>query len=202
MESTNLEQLMRQTRAYQYSDGLIEIMLGLLFTCLGVFIYVFRDSPAEVGIAGALVLGAVIVISGRVIQQIRLRFTYPRTGYVRLDHVPSTRFRVLRVAVALAAGILTAIVLMTVTGRADWNALALAVCFLVYFAAEWRRVGQIRWLVLAFSALLLALALAILPLTPPAAFLAMSTWLGLGLLVCGLYALVRYLRTPPAENTP
>ncbi|MDE3089297.1 MAG: hypothetical protein KGJ80_07915 [Chloroflexota bacterium] len=195
----NIERLMRQTRAYEYSDGFIEIALGILFLLVGMFIYAFRDAPSETGIIGAVVLAIVIAASNWVIWRIRQRFTWKRTGYVALNHAISVPFRVARVAIALAIGVALNILLRIATGVAIWNPLVLAVCFLVFFVSEWQRVGQTRWLVLAFSAVLVALAIAVLPFTRETAFLAMTTYIGLGMLVCGIYALIRYFRTEPVE---
>ena len=195
----NIERLMRRTRAYEYSDGLIEIALGMLFLLVGMSIYAFRGASPETGIIGAVILAIVIAASNWVIWQIRQRFTWKRTGYVALNHAISVPFRAARVVIALAIGVALNILLRIATGVAIWNPLVLAVCFLVFFVSEWQRVGQTRWLVLAFSAILVALAIAVLPFTRETAFLAMTTYIGLGMLVCGIYALIHYLRTEPAE---
>lgn len=195
----NIEQLMRQTRAYEYSDGLIEIALGMLFLLVGMFIYIFQGTSTEIGVIGAVALAIVIAASNWVIWQIRQRFTWKRTGYVALNHAISIPFRVARVIIALAIGVVLNILLRIATGVAIWNPLVLAVCFLVFFVSEWQRVGQTRWLILAFSAVLVALAVAVLPFTRETAFLAMTSYIGLGMLVCGIYALVRYLHTEPVE---
>jgi hypothetical protein len=195
----NIERLMRQTRAYEYSDGLIEIALGMLFSFVGIFIYVFQGATTETGAIGAVILGIVILAINWVIWQIRQRFTWRRTGYVALNRAIPAPFRIARVVFALAIGVALNILLRIATGVAIWSPLVLATCFLVFFVSEWQRVGQTRWLVLAFSAVLVALAIAVLPFTRETAFLAMTTYVGLGMLVCGIYALKHYLRTEPAE---
>jgi len=141
----------------------------------------------------------VIMASQWAITQIRLRFTWQRTGYAKFDRTGYQRFQVAKVVLSFAAAVAVNVLLLVLTGRATWHALMLAVWVLVYFVAEWKRFGQTRWLVLASSAMLVAFAVALLPLTRQVAFFAMTSYVGLGILACGIYALIRYLRTAPTE---
>jgi hypothetical protein len=197
--ATDVERLMRKARAYEYADGLEEIAIGLLFVLVGLAIYALPGSSPEVGAIGAVIVGAVIVASQWAITQIRLRFTWQRTGYAKFDRTGFRRFQVATIILGFAAAIAVKVLLTLVTGRATWDALMLAICVLVYFVAEWTRFGQARWLVLASSAMLVAFAITLLPLTRQVAAVAMTSYVGLGMLVCGFYTLVRYLRTAPTE---
>jgi len=197
--ATNVERLMRHARAYEYSDGLQEITMGFLLVLVGLAIYALPGSSPAVGVIGAVIVGAVIMASQWAITQIRLRFTWQRTGYAKFDRTGYQRFQVAKVVLSFAAAVAVNVLLLVLTGRATWHALMLAVWVLVYFVAEWKRFGQTRWLVLASSAMLVAFAVALLPLTRQVAFFAMTSYVGLGILACGIYALIRYLRTAPTE---
>ncbi len=197
--STDVERLVRQARAYEYADGLREIMLGLLLLFASCFIYLFRGASLETGAIGAVVLAALILASQWVIVQIRSRLTWRRTGYAGFDRTGYRRLQISRVLIGLAIGIPLAFVLTQMTGNPNWITLAAAAFFSVFFITEWQRYGQARWLVLVFSAPLIAILLALAPITRDLAFLAIMLFLALGILLCGLYALVRYLRAAPAE---
>jgi hypothetical protein len=174
--TTVIERLMRQTRAYEYADGLYEITMGLLFVLVGLAIYALPGSSPEVGAIGAVIVGAVIVASQWAITQIRLRLTWQRTGYAKFERTGYRRFQMAKVVLGFAAAIAVNALFILVTGRATWHALMLAICVLVYFVAEWKRFGQTRWLVLASSAMLVAFAVTLLPLTRQVAFFAMTSY--------------------------
>jgi hypothetical protein len=195
----SVDRLIQQTRAYEYADGLYEITIGFLFTFIGLFIYASPSSSPEVGAIGAVIVGAVIVAAQWAITQIRLRFTWQRTGYAKIDSTGSWRFQVAKFVLGFAAAITVNVLLISLTGHANWHPLMLAVCAFVYFIAEWRRFGQGRWLILATSCMVVAFLVTILPITEQLATFVMTSYLGLGILVCGVYALVRYLRTAPTE---
>lgn len=76
MESQpDLIKLKRQSIRYMDQDGLTEIMLGLMLIALG---FVFQT------IAIAIVLGLLCLPIVKLLEKVRERFTYPRTGYVKL----------------------------------------------------------------------------------------------------------------------
>ncbi len=195
----DVDRIVKQTRAYEYADGLREITLGLLLLFLAAFMYAFRDASLITGAAGAVVLAALIIFSQWVILQIRSRFTWRRTGYAGFDRTGYRRLQISRVVVGFAIGIPLALVLMQITGNPNWIALAAAAFMSVFFVTEWQRFGQARWLILALSAPLVAVLLALAPISRDVAFLAILLYVGLGVLACGLYALVRYLRQGPPE---
>ncbi len=196
---TDIERMVQQTRAYEYADGLREITLGLLLLFVSGFIYVFRGASFETGAIGAVILAALILFSQWVIVQIRSRFTWRRTGYAGFDRTGYRRLQITRVLVGFAIGIPLAFVLTLITGNPNWITLAAAAFFSVFFVAEWQRFGQARWLGLAFSAPVVAVILALLPISRDLAFLAMMLYAAAGTLACGFYALMRYLRSAPPE---
>jgi hypothetical protein len=66
--------LKRKSIRYMDQDGLTEIMLGLILIALG---FVFES------LAIAVVLALLCLLCVKLLEKVRERFTYPRTGYVK-----------------------------------------------------------------------------------------------------------------------
>ena len=197
--ATDAQQLIWQTRAYEYADGLHEITLGLIAMLLGCAItFVPAGTGSVVGVVGAVILAAVIYASTWVITQIRLRFIWPRTGYVRLNYAEFQRIRLTNLVFILAIEIALAVVMFLTLGYSN-RIVMLAVGILLFYTGEWRNCRQARWLVVGLGAPFVALAVSMLPITSYAGVLVMMLYMGLGTLANGIYALSRYLRTAPTE---
>ena len=87
--ANEIDGAVKQTQRYRYEDGLIELATGMLFLGggLGLFSWLaFTEVSNALGIT-LIVLLAVLVVGGglfikRAVEEMKLRITYPRTGYV------------------------------------------------------------------------------------------------------------------------
>jgi hypothetical protein len=194
--TTDVDQLIQGTRAYEYADGLHEITIGLLFLAVSVTIVGLRSVGAvpEAGAIGAVILAAFIQVAAWSMTQIRLRFTWPRAGYVKFNRAFYRRFQVAILAVILAAE-LALIVFLTLAAGHPHRIAAMALFVLIWSVGQWKYMGQIRALGLGLSTPFVALVITVLSTTPDAAFLALSFYIGLYTLGSGIYALVRFLQT-------
>lgn len=193
------KRLMQQTRAYEYVDGLQEITLGLIALLVGTAItFMPPEAGAIGGVVGAVILAGLIQLCTWGITEIRMRFTWPRTGYVKPNLEHSRRFRRARLAGIFAVeAILIAIMFLTM-GYSD-RLVALAIGILLFYAGEWAHCKLIRWLVVGLLAPVVVLVVTVLGIGPHAGFFVLVLYMGLGTLVNGIYALSNYMRTPPSE---
>lgn len=104
-ETSQIEQ---RVKRYWYSDGIGEMMGGVMFLVLAVYFSLQQYLGDESFISGILQAGLVLLLIGgvyvgrRVVNSAKARITYPRTGYV--EYRTNSRNAVLmRVLAALTA---------------------------------------------------------------------------------------------------
>ena len=84
-ETSQIEQRIRR---YWYSDGIGEMMGGVMFLVLAAYFSLQQYLGDESFISGMLQAGLVLLLIGgvyvgrRVVNSAKARITYPRTGYV------------------------------------------------------------------------------------------------------------------------
>lgn len=84
-ETSQIEQ---RVKRYWYSDGIGEMMGGVMFFLLAVYFSLQQYLGDESFIGGLLQAGLVLLLIGgvyigrRVVNMVKTRITYPRTGYV------------------------------------------------------------------------------------------------------------------------
>ena len=198
-ERREIEELMRRTRRYWYEDGLWEIAVGGFFLLLALLWYAQARTPqgsplwAIYAFAPILLIVLVYTLGMRLIEQVRSRHVWPRTGYVkpsRRAYWPLSRVIGLVVAALLALGFIAPSI-----ARGKWLPALWGLGFALVLAIGARFLGLRRWYALGAWALLTGLG----------AFLSPFPWLvsgalfwlalGLGWLACGIYALRRYRRS-------
>jgi hypothetical protein len=80
-----------RVKRYWYSDGIVELSIGGMFLLLGVYFgvqgYTGQHStittPLQIGLILLMIAGAVGV--SRLVNTLKIRLTYPRTGFVEYD---------------------------------------------------------------------------------------------------------------------
>ena len=81
-------QIRQRVNRYWYSDGIGEMMGGVMFFLLAVYFSLQQYLGDESFIGGLLQAGLVLLLIGgvfvgrRVVNTVKARITYPRTGYV------------------------------------------------------------------------------------------------------------------------
>lgn len=88
--SDNLMDVERRIKRYWYSDGIGEISVGLVFLILGTFFgvqgYFGEDSKIGMILQMSMVVVMMVSIFGTqwLVNMLKSRLTYPRTGYVEI----------------------------------------------------------------------------------------------------------------------
>lgn len=112
--SNQINQTIRRVQRYWYEDGLVEIVIGLLFTVTGGFLFIQWAIPpgsALMAVAASLML-LVLILGGvaihSLLHRLKEHITFPRTGYVEHNHkAESALGRWLIVGFCLALSALT-----------------------------------------------------------------------------------------------
>ncbi len=109
--TNNIDSIMQEARRYWYDDGFAEIAIGALFGTLSIVLItqeVFKDQPAwlVISIMGLVIITALGGFAVRwVINNLKARVTYPRTGYVEYDDKPDPRGKRIALAMPLIIGL-------------------------------------------------------------------------------------------------
>ena len=198
-ERREIEELMRRTRRYWYEDGLWEIAVGGFFLLLALLWYAQARTPqgsplwAIYAFAPVLLIVLVHTLGMRLIEWVRSRHVWPRTGYVkpsRRAYWPLSRVIGLVVAALLALGFIAPSI-----AEGKWLPALWGLGFALVLVVGARFLGLRRWYALGAWALLTGLGAFLLPFPWIASGALFWLALGLGWLICGLYALRRYRRS-------
>lgn len=200
--NTNVDDLMRRTKTYRYEDGLVEILAGFFFVVIGLFLlldwvtpqdapYKWIFAPGFAAVTIGWILGA-----GKVIDRLKQRITYPRTGYV----VYKRQKRTTRVARAVAAGVIGAAVSLAVVASYRYGLsivrvipLIMGVGVALLLTRITGELGLLRFQVAAVWSVLIGGALAWLTSDMSLSIGAYYLLLGPAFVIAGVVTLIRYL---------
>ncbi len=164
----DLKGIERRPIQYFYSDGLIEIAIGVIFLLLGGIIFGQSVLPENSPVGHILtILFVLILISsgflvGRILRFLKNRLTYPRTGYVEYKKkAPNPRRkRAAAIVGAVVGAALSGLVAAAPSVRLWLPALnGLLLGLAVYLF--WRRAGVSRFLILAGASALVGIGIAL-----------------------------------------
>lgn len=195
MEEIDLKQLERNLFRDYLQDGLADLIVGAYFMLIGLLL--------RVGTV-AVVIALFVVFFAPLLQGLKKRFTYPRTGYVELregDPGPLPWFILGSLILGLIA---LAVVLIAVGVIAQpgqwyrWMPIWIGIWFAGMFLGLGLRIGLVRYYVVAGVALVFGPIAALLPqpgkLDNIGLFFAA---VGIVMLAGGVFAFVRFLHKYP-----
>lgn len=196
-ERQEIKKLMQRTRAYWFADGLAEIATGVFFSLLALlFFWEARTPPGSwlwlvFALGGPLLIGGVPWAVRRLVERVKARYVWPRTGYVSYQH----RRPLLGRKWLWSAALIALVVMLAILAVNTWPRLlplifalsaAAASSFIGYY------VGLRRFYLLAAWGLLVGggIVLTSMPMFLGGAMFWLA--MGMGCLVSGLYTLSRY----------
>ena len=205
--NNNIDQTIKRTRQYWYVDGLAEIAFGGLCLFLGLYFYTKDISPSGSSIGLVLDFGFVILVvgygflAGRILKAVKMRLTYPRTGYIRYTRTKSSKRRTTFIIGAII-GALLGVTFATAPASSNWlpaiNGLLIGGAWL--FVAH--KIGLPRFYVMALLSALLGIGISIIGLGDMIGLAVYYLTTGLIMCISGGLTLYIYLRdTQPPQNT-
>lgn len=195
----------KRVKRYWYSDGIVELSLGGMFFLLGVYFgiqgYLGEGSQASVIMQVGLfvLIFAGIVGVQRVVNALKARLTYPRTGYVeyRKDGQDIKQRRNIFMGVALAL-VAASIILFDFFRNFDSMILGTGVMVgAVFIALRGKSTGVTRFYVVGVFSILLGVTLSLDNLPQEYNLALFYGLLGIAIMVSGGIVLRRYLRENP-----
>ena len=195
----------KRVKRYWYSDGIVELSLGGMFFLLGVYFgiqgYLGEGSQASVIMQVGLfvIIFAGIVGVQRVVNALKARLTYPRTGYVeyRKDGQDIKQRRNIFMGVALAL-VAASIILFDFFRNFDSMILGTGVMVgAVFIALRGKSTGVTRFYVVGVFSILLGVTLSLDNLPQEYNLALFYGLLGIAIMVSGGIVLLRYLRENP-----
>jgi len=204
MEKKN--SLLRKSYRHWYDDGLGEITQGIQFLLIALYFWLQqlfqgkRTPTVILSVMMPLVIIGLVVSMRFVVNRLKERITYPRTGFVsyRQNNLQKRRRLLVRIAIGIAMGISIGILGFGLSsGSVAWSYVLIGVAFMAIYAYVALRVGLVRFYAVAGMGLIAGVILGVLH-TPDAVGMAvLFVSFGLPSLIIGLVVLTRFLRAHP-----
>lgn len=205
MKNNEIKQVEERVKRYWYTDGIAELAGGSAFILLGLYFgiqgYLGENSLASVILQVSL---ALLMIAGAfgvrwLVNGLKERLTYPRTGYVEY-RVNERDAKLRRYVVAGMAMIIAIASILLVDYIRDLDSMVLVTGLLVgivFIALRGRSSGLKRFYALGGVAILLGIGLAFSRLPQAYSLALFYGLLGAAILVSGALVLRRYLDENP-----
>lgn len=198
-----IDHTIQRTKRYWYIDGLPDIIFGSILLLVGLYFYMKTVLPPDSMLSSMLTISFVFLIigcgwiGGKIINYLKERLTYPRTGYVsypkpKTSHRLATGFLGMLIASLLTALIATSpgslFLLPTVMG-------VLIGVAILYFGSK---LGKLRYYLFAALSALIGIGLSWFQIDRELSIAIYYFGMGLALMVTGIYTLWNYLRQTQA----
>jgi hypothetical protein len=201
----NVSDVERRVRRYWYTDGIGELIGGGMFILLGLYFALQEFMGQNSLVSGILQASLVLVmiggmfISRRLINGLKTRLTYPRTGYVEYE-VNDRAIKSRRIWVALLAFTISALTMVFVRLFQFFDAIVavtgVAVGLILVFLRA-KSAGLTRFYALGAVAVLLGLGLSVSKLPNAYSLGLFYGLMGLAFIMSGGWTLLRYLKDNP-----
>lgn len=198
----NLEQITKRTRQYWFSDGFVEIVNGVIFLFLGVYFYVQSALPSRslwlilLQAGFVVLLFGTIFLGGRLVNILKTRYTYPRTGYIGFRPPPRTN-RWIAAGVALLMVILLLALFNATPISLNWLPATTGFIIAAFWLISAARVRMLRFYLLAAMSMILGAWLSFAHIGILQGIAAYYSGMGLILIGFGSLTLAKYLRQSP-----
>ena len=197
-QEINLKELEKKAYHDSQQDGLMEVMMGLILMTFGGFFY----SP----IFAFYIL--LIIFSGKIVEFVRRRYTYPRIGFVKFRE-ENPKDALTGVFLFELAVIVIIFTLISISGDVKdyslwvkWSPLFFGMILVGPFAHAQSRSGSVRYTGYAILSVILGLFFSLIEFGSGCTGLILYLVLiGVFLVLGGLVIFIRFLRKYPLPET-
>lgn len=200
----NFHDVEQRLKRYWYTDGIGELICGGMFLLLGVY-FSLQQYFGDGSLAGAILQSSLVIFliaavfwGRRLINLLKTRFTYPRTGYVEYHTTEkNTLWRIFTVAIAMAVAMFSVVIARKFDAIDSTVALTGVLVSVILLVNQVWSARVPRFYILSTASLVLGIVLSISGL--PAGYnLGMFYGLmGIAFAISGGLTLQRYLRKNP-----
>jgi hypothetical protein len=156
----DIDQVIQRTRQYWFSDGIVELSVGLLFLILGLYFYLQSLLVPGSSLLIILQVGFVFLLIGSIflsrhlVAKLKSRLTTPRTGYVSYKRA-SKKQRTLSIAVVCLIAVINAVLFLSTPLSINWVPAISGLIVGSLWLISALRVGLLRFYLQAILAYLL-----------------------------------------------
>jgi hypothetical protein len=201
----NLSEVERRVKRYWYTDGIGELIGGGMFILLGSYFAIQEFLGPKSMVSGILQVSLILVMIGGMslsrwlVNRLKTRLTYPRTGYVEYpvdeDKMKSKRFWVVLLAFAISA--LTMVLVRLFQSFDSVVAVTGVAVGLILVILRAKSSGVARFYVLGVISVILGLALSVSDLPSGYSLGLFYGLMGASFMLSGGLTLRRYLQENP-----
>lgn len=205
MENNEIKQVKQRVKRYWYTDGIAELTSGGLFVLLGVYFgtqgFLGEGSTASIILQISLILVMVGGIFGVrwLVSTLKMRLTYPRTGYVeyRVNEKDAKVRRYVVAGVAMAIAIVSIVLFDYIRGLDTMALITGLLVGVIFIALRGKSSGLNRFYLLGGLAIVLGVALSFSGLSQAYNLGLFYGLLGIAVMISGGLVLRRYLSENP-----
>ena len=210
MENDEMKAVEQRVKRYWYTDGIAELASGGLFVLLGIYFgaqgFLGEDSIVNVILQVSLML---VMIAGAfgvrwLVNTLKARLTYPRTGYVeyRVNEKDAKVRRYVVAGVAMAIAMASIVLIDYIRGLDSMALITGLLVGVIFIALRGKSSGLKRFYLLGGLAIVLGVVLSFSGLSQAYNLGLFYGLLGIAILISGGLVLRRYLSDNPlpAEN--
>jgi len=198
----------QRVKRYWYSDGIAELSGGGMFILLGLYFGIqgYFGENSTVGVIlqvslALLMMGGIFGVRW-LVNALKTRLTYPRTGYVeyRVNGQDDRRRRRVVVIVAMIVAIASIVMVDYIRGFDSMLLVTGILVGVVFIALRGKSSGVTRFYAIGAFAILLGIGLSALGLTQASGLALFYGLMGLAILISGGLVLRRYLIENPMPS--
>ncbi|HET9590918.1 MAG TPA: hypothetical protein VFO91_19155 [Anaerolineales bacterium] len=206
----NLSNVEQRLKRYWYTDGIAELIGGGMFVLLGLY-FALQEFLGQNSMLGgilqaslALLMIGGAIVSRKLVNALKTRLTYPRTGYVEYQvDERNMRWRgILAAIVAVSVSVLTIIFVRQFQSFDSLVAITGIIVGLILIVLRAKSAGLTRFYVLGLVSLVLGLVLSISGLPNGYSLGLFYGMMGVCFLISGGLTLRRYLIDNPLPAGP
>jgi len=199
MMKNEIDSTIQRTKRYWYIDGLPDIVFGCIFLLLALYFYFKIILSPDSTLSNMLTVSFVLLVvgcgwfGGKIINYLKERLTYPRTGYVSYPKPKSSHRAATGIVAMLIASLLTALI-ATSPGSLFLIPTLMGVVIglaMLYFGSK---IGLMRYYLFAALSALVGIGLSWTHVDSEMSSTLYYFVMGMALLIAGVYTLWNYLR--------
>ncbi len=208
MDNDDMKQVEQRVRRYWYTDGIAELASGVMFLLVGLYFGVLGYFEEGSLVSVILQVSMVLVMVGGafgvrwLVNTLKSRLTYPRTGYVeyRVNEKDAKMRRYVVMAVAMSFAIASIVLIDFIRGLESMVLFTGVIVGVIFIALRGKSSGLKRFYLLGGLSIVLGITLAFSKLSQVYSLSLFYGLLGIGILISGALVMRQYLDENPLRS--
>ncbi|MGB7874957.1 MAG: hypothetical protein WBL25_11290 [Anaerolineales bacterium] len=208
MDNYDMKQVEKRVKRYWYTDGIAELASGGMFLLLGLYFGVLGYFEEGSLVSVILQVSMVLVMVGGafgvrwLVNTLKSRLTYPRTGYVeyRVNEKDAKMRRYVVMAVAMSFAIASIVLIDFIRGLESMVLFTGVIVGVIFIALRGKSSGLKRFYLLGGLSIVLGITLAFSKLSQVYSLSLFYGLLGIGILISGALVMRQYLDENPLRS--